>query len=102
MTKYLIIWKVVNSRIPDDMETHLKRAIKLSQMVQESMKAGKTKEWGTRPDGTRGYSVFEGSETDLALEAAKYGPLFEYEVYPILTVDQWMGILKGAAQTVQK
>lgn len=97
MTRYLINWKAVNSRIQENREARIKQDIAFTQMVQEALKSGPLKEWATNTDGTKGYATFEGSETDMALMSTMYVPFFEFEVYPILTADEWMGVLKTAA-----
>ena len=102
MTRYLCIWKGVSSRFPDNRETAIKQAMTITQGGQEALKAGRLKDWGISPDGTKGYVVIEGSETDLARLAWMGTPMFEWEIYPALTADQWMGVLKSSANPVQK
>jgi hypothetical protein len=97
MTRYLVTWKAVNSRVSDNRETRIKTQMAHTQLVQESLKSGALKEWGTEPDGQRGYAIFEGSEADMALLAAVFVPYYEFQVVPIMTADQWMGALKTAA-----
>ena len=97
MTRYLITWKAVNSRIHENVEARVKQDMAFTQMVQEALKSGALKEWGTSTDGMKGYAIFDGSETDMALMSVMYVPFFEFEIYPILTADQWMGILKTVA-----
>jgi hypothetical protein len=102
MTRYMCIWKAVSSGLPEDKEVLTKRAIEITQDGQEAMKTGRLKEWGISPDGRKGYVVLEGSETDLARLAWMGTPGFEWEIYPALTVDQWMGVLKTPAIPIQK
>jgi len=98
MTRYLVIWKAVNSRFPENREAKIKQQIGFTQLVQEALKSGgPLKEWATIPDGTMGYAIFDGSEIDMGVMATFYTPYFEFEVHPIMTADQFMGILKTAA-----
>jgi hypothetical protein len=97
MTRYLVIWKAVNSRFPEEREARVKQQIGFTQIVQEALKSSPLKEWGTIPDGTMGYAIFDGSETDMAVMATLYVPHFEFEVHPILTAEEFLGALKTAA-----
>ena len=97
MTRYLVYWKAVNSRIPENVEAKVKQLKTFTQMAQEALKSGALKEWGTFGDGTEGYVVFEGSETDGALMSMMYTPFYELEVHPILTADQFMEVLNTVA-----
>jgi hypothetical protein len=96
MTRYFVYWKAVNSRIPEDREAKIKQAIGFLQVVQEALKSGPIKAFGARPDDVEGYAIFEGSETDMARMATMFVPYYEYEVYPILTADEMMEVLKSA------
>jgi len=98
MTRYLVLWKAVNSRFPENREAKIKQQIGFTQLVQEALKSGgPLKEWATIPDGTMGYAIFDGNETDMGVMATFYMPYFEFEVHPIMSADQFMGVLKTAA-----
>ena len=100
MPTYLVNWKAVNARVPEENEARLKHVTTQLQLVQQSLKQGKLKEWRTTPDGTRGIAIFEGNESELALEAMKYGPYFEFEFTPIMTAEQFAFVLKTVAQPI--
>jgi len=100
MTTYLVTWKTINARVPEDKEARFKRTTANLQLVQQSMKQGKLKDWRTVPDGTRGVAIFEGSEVELAYEAMKYSPYVEFEVAPVLTAEQFLYTLKTAAEPI--
>lgn len=98
VTRYLITWKVVNARIPTDPQERIKRAMAFAQFIQENMKSGKLKDWGGTPDTAKGYGVYEGTEIDMAIDAARFGPDIEWEVTPILTLEQYLDLLKKASE----
>ena len=100
MPSYLVTWKTVNSRIPVDRDAQLKQMTTQLQFVQQTLKQGKMKDWRTTPDGMKGIAIFEGNESDLALEAMKYSPYFDFEVTPILNAEQFAYILRTAAQPI--
>ena len=96
MTRYFVYWKAVNSRIPENTEAKIKQSIGFYQITQEALKSGPIKAFGARPDSAVGYAIFEGSEADMARMATMFVPYFEYEVYPIMTADEMMEVLKSA------
>jgi len=96
MTRYFVYWKSVNSRIPEDRDAKIKQSIGFLQIIKEALKSGPIKEFGVRPDDVEGYAIFEGSEIDMARMATMFVPNFEYEVYPILSADEMMEVLKSA------
>lgn len=98
MTRYLVNWKAVNSRIAEKQEDRIAQRTAFTQLVQEALKdkSGPLKDWGTIPDGTRGYAIFEGSEADMARMANMFLPHIEFEPYPIITADQFMEVLKSS------
>ena len=96
MTRYLITWKAVNARIPENMEARVKQNMKFIETIQNALKSGALKDYGISVDGTKGYAVFEGTETAGALMAYMYVPFYEFEETPMLTADQWVEVLKSA------
>lgn len=93
MTKYIVSWKTVNARLPDNDEMRLKLETRLLETVRNSLKMGKLKEFFIFPYGNAGYALFEGTETELAVEAIKYAPFIEFDVHPVVNVDQYLEIL---------
>jgi hypothetical protein len=96
MTKYLVTWKAVNARQPENTEARVKQSLKFMEMTQDALKSGALKDYGITPDGGRGYAVFEGTEAAGALMAQMFVPFFEFEETPVLTADQWVEVLKSA------
>ena len=99
MPRFLVLWTMVNARVPDAPEDAMKLFTQLTQMVQEDLKAGKMKEWGVFAEGGRGYAIFEGNEVDLAWETGKYTPYVELEARIFLTVDQQLELLRKQAES---
>lgn len=96
MTRYIVSWKTVNARLPNDDEMRLKLQKKRLESVRLSLKVGKLKEFLIFPYGNEGYAIFEGTETELAVEALKYEPFIEFDVHPVVNVDQYLEILNKA------
>jgi len=95
MTKYLVTWKAVNARQPENMEARVKQNLKFVEMVQEALKSGVIKDYGIAGDGMRGYAIFEGTETVGATMAQMYVPYYEFEYTSVLTADEWVEVLKN-------
>ena len=96
MPKYLVTWKAVNTRVPENREARIKQQIAHTELVHESLKSHALKEWGTSPDGQKGYAIFEGTEDDMARMGTMFVPFYEFDICPILTAEQWLGVLKSA------
>jgi len=96
MAKFLVSWKALNSRTSENPEERHKQNIAFVELVQQALKAGALKDWGTAPDGMKGYAIFEGSEADMALMAQLYLPYFEFQDQIVLTADEFLEVLKRA------
>ena len=92
----------MNARVPEKPEDRLKQFTTLMQTVQEDLKAGRMKDWGIFAEGVAGYAIVEGSETDLAMQSAKYTPYVELEARMVLTADQQMELLRKMAQSAPR
>jgi hypothetical protein len=95
MTRYLVTWKAVNARRPENMEVRVKQNLKFTEMVQDALKSGALKDFGISLDGNKGYGIFEGTETAGALMTQMYVPFYEFEATPMLTADQWVEVQKS-------
>ncbi len=93
MVRYIVSWKMVNSRLPENDELRLKLETRLLETVRNSMRNNKIKEFGIYPTGGSGYAFFEGTESELAVETLKYSPYVEFDVHPIITAEQYLEIL---------
>jgi len=96
MPRYLITWKAVNARIPENREARIKQQIAHTELVHEALKSGALKDWGVRTDGQMGYAIFEGNDEDGARLGTMFVPYYEFDICPILTAEQWLGVLKSA------
>jgi len=66
------------------------------------LQSGKLKDWGTVPGEASGYAIKEvASETDLLTDSLKFMPYVNFDVKPILTVDQAIESFKKAAAQAQ-
>ena len=102
MPRYYVKWEMKPQMTPTAPEETLKLLLSLLEMTKQDMQAGKIKDWGVVPGESCGYSIIEHpSEVDLATESLKWMPYVNFEVKPILTVDQSTESIKKAAAAAQ-
>ena len=95
MTKYLILWKMDQNRIPEDPEEWIKRDEKFMSMVKDDLENGKTLEWGMFAGGrTAGYAICEGTDLEVTMENMKYIPHMKMKSYPVLGPTQVEEMMK--------
>ncbi len=73
------------------------------EKVKTDMKNGRLVDWGNNADGSGGYSIREAAnETDLFTWMLKWMPHVNFEVKPVLTVDQTIESIKKAATEAKR
>jgi hypothetical protein len=73
--------------------------LKVIEMVKPDLDAGKMTDWGSFSNGKDGYAIIEGSEDDVFATMYKFMPVISYEVFPVLSADQYVeGIKRGVAE----
>ena len=95
MSKYLITWESDESLWPADPKEQAALAGKLAEMVKQSIKEGKTLDWGIFVGGDKGYSVGEGNALDLYKDLQKYHPYINFNVQEVLSIDDVLEIWKS-------
>ena len=88
MGKYLIVWEVDMSRVPEDPEEQVEFFGKIQSMLKEDMKNGPTKDFGMFLGGDSGYTIEEGTEEEVAMSAMKYCPFVKCVVQQVISSDQ--------------
>jgi hypothetical protein len=89
MTKFLTIWEMDYSQLPESREARVSVMINLDNMVSEDLKSGAMSDWGSFAGTRGGYSIIEGTEQDVALHSLKYYPYVKTTtVYPVISVNQ--------------
>ncbi|MEJ2658583.1 MAG: hypothetical protein P8012_15570 [Desulfobacterales bacterium] len=82
MGKYLALWEIDQTRIPDDPK---ERGAGWSALMAE---IGLTKDWGAFVGETSGYAIYEGTELEVMNAIQQYIPFASFHVHPIASVDQ--------------
>lgn len=88
MTKFLTLWEVDRTRIPDSPEDQMQYFARCLNMIKEDMKNGKTVGFGMFVGGFKGYVIREGTELEIQMEISKYAKITNHETYPFLEMSE--------------
>lgn len=94
MGKYLTLWETDMSRVPEDPKEQLELFTKLLNQVKEDLKNGPIKDFGMFLGGDSGYTIEEGTEEEIAMNAMSYCPFIKCTVHQIISADQVQEIMK--------
>ncbi|VVB84973.1 Uncharacterised protein [uncultured archaeon] len=95
MTKFLTLWELDRTRIPDSPEEQMQYYAMLLNMIKEDMKNGRTLEFGAFVGGFKGYVIREGTEQEIHMEISKYAKFTKYKTFPFLEVSQLEEMFKA-------
>ena len=102
MAKYYFRWQWNPQITITNPEERAKLLMSLLEMTKQDLQAGKLKDWGTVPGESSGYAIKEvASESDLLIDSLKFMPYVNFDVKPVLTVDQTIEAFKKAAAESQ-
>lgn len=84
MTKFLTLWEVDTSKLPESPEEQAKLLESQFEMIKKD-----GCEWGMFAGRLSGYSVSpDMDEQEISLKLMKYVPYVKFKVYPVITLDQ--------------
>jgi hypothetical protein len=95
MTKFLTLWELDRTRIPDSPEEQLHYYAMMLDMINEDMKNGRTREFGAFVGGFKGFVIREGNEQEIYMEISKYAKFTNHTTYPFLEIGQLKELLKA-------
>lgn len=95
MTKFHVEWKQ-SSKIPEDPVKLGKLYLSHMELVKADLKSGKLTDFGQYSNGSSGYILIEGNENDVFTTLMKYLPYVEFDVKPIVNVDQTIDAINKA------
>ncbi len=99
MTKFHIEWQKNTSLMPADPAKMIQLNISMLEMVKADLKSGMLTDWGHYCNGSNGYCIVEGTETDMVSFLLKYSPYILFDVKPVISADQTIEANKLAAQS---
>jgi len=88
MSRYLNLWEINYSQFPTDpkeIETLMSQA---REWVDQNISKGFITSWGAFLTGGKGYSVFEGSPSEVYKATQKFSPYFTSQIHEVLSVDE--------------
>jgi hypothetical protein len=88
MSKFLILWELDTTKLPEKPEQALSLYIEQLNMIKEDFKKDTKLDWGLFAGSNSGYSVSEGTEQEIDFGLLKYSPYVKFRVFPVLSVDQ--------------
>jgi hypothetical protein len=88
MARYMILWEMDTSRMPEDTKAKKAQWLGFQDIVKKNVKEGVFKEWGQLAGGICGYCIFEGSAVELHTFTAQWIPYVKFKVGELLTVDE--------------
>ncbi len=95
MTKFLTLWELDRTRIPESPEEQMQYYAMLLNMIKEDMKNGRTIGFGAFVGGFKGYVIREGTEQEIYMEISKYAKFTKYKTFPFLEVSQLEEMFKA-------
>jgi len=97
MPKSWVRWQLNSQFTPVDPEERVKLWLSMLDMVKADLKTGTLTDWGVCYDTAIGYAFSELSEQDLYEVMLKWMPYVEFDVKPVLDVDQVIESIKKVA-----
>jgi hypothetical protein len=88
MARYMVLWEVEASRIPEDPKTKKALLLGFQELVKKQLKEGIVKEWGLFTGEMSGFTIFEGSAVDLHTFNTQWVPFVKFTTKEIMTVDE--------------
>lgn len=95
MAKYFMTWEADESLWPTDPKELNALVSKLSEMVKQDMKEGKTSDWGIFVGGDKGYAISEGNALDLYKGMQRFHPYINFMVHEVLSIDEVSEVWKS-------
>ena len=99
MAKLYLRWQLNPQFMSTDPKERVKLWLGMLDMVKADLKAGIMKDWGMCSDASAGYGFSELSEADLYTALLKWIPYVQFDVKPVLNVDQTIASINKAAQS---
>jgi hypothetical protein len=98
MAKYLMIWELDASKIPIGREDRAAAWTPMVAMVEQGIKDGYIKDWGIFVGESRGYSIAEGTEAEIALFNQQWVPFVDFKVHPVATIKDIRKVIEGLSK----
>ena len=97
MPKSYIRWQMNTEFIPTDPKVRGELFLKMLAMVKADMEAKSITKWGMCYDASGGYAFSKLGVQDLYTMLSKWTPYVEFDVKPVLNVDEVIESIKSLA-----
>jgi hypothetical protein len=98
MPKYFMTWEVDPTRVPIDLKERGGLWGGMVEIVKQEIKDGITTDWGCFVGESKGYSVGEQSEIDLAKTLQQFYPFVTFEVHQVMTIDEMAEVIQSMTE----
>ena len=95
MGKYLVLWEIDTTRLPVSPKERGAASLPLVEMVKQDIKKGVIKDWGVFVGEDCGYSVAEGTESEIMNTLQPYVPFVRFKSHAIGSLTQVEEMLKA-------
>jgi hypothetical protein len=91
----LVLWETNPSLFPLDPEERMKLIMGMAEGIKKDLESGAIKMWGISAGGARGFSITEREPKEIYVSTAKYFPHINFEVRPMLSIDEMIDTMKS-------
>jgi len=95
MPKYLVLWEVDPTRAPADAKERGAMWSMMVDQVKQDLAEGREEDWGCFVGETRGYTIDERSEVELAEDLQRFYPFLSFEVHQVMSIDEIAEVAKS-------
>jgi hypothetical protein len=88
--------------VPADPGERIKYWLSLLEGVQAQLKSGELTDWGITCDSNEGYCFAETDEKNLHATVVKWFPYIQFNIKPVISVDQVIANAQKAASAAKK
>lgn len=94
MAKYLVLWELDESKIPDDPKERKAAWLAAQEAVAAQMKSGLVKDRGNFLGVTAGFTIEVGDPEEVLAGHLQWIPFCRMKVYPFVSLDEAQASLK--------
>jgi hypothetical protein len=102
MTKFYMRWELNPMFTPANPEERVKLWLTMLEGIKAELKSGSLQDWGICSDISAGYAFAETDEKTIHATILKWMPYVNFDIRPVLTVDQVIANIKQAAAAAKK
>ena len=95
MAKYMVLWEVDTSKIPEDAKARKAGWLAAQELVVKKLNEGVLKEWGGFAGELGGYIIAEGSAVDLHALTSLWMPLVKFTTKEVITIHEVNKVTKA-------